>query len=71
MLPNGLRLVPDRGYLRWGGDGEAVQPACPGRTVQGKMTRLRKLLEIAARRRRRQSPVSGARFVGWRLEEHD
>jgi hypothetical protein len=22
---NGLRLVPDRGYLRWGGDGEAVQ----------------------------------------------
>jgi len=22
---NGLR------YLRWGGDGEAVQPACPGR----------------------------------------
>jgi len=26
--PNGLRHRPRRGYLRWGGDGEAVQPAC-------------------------------------------
>jgi len=70
----------DREALRWGGDGEAVQPACPactlphnvpmsfGRhrwtTVQGKMTRRRKPLEVCARRPQgRQSPASGARFV--------
>ena len=45
--------------LRWGRDGEAVQPACPGRTVQGKRLRRRKLLETAA-----DSPASGACYVG-------